>query len=524
MKNKPRRFLLYILIRIIGFLLYPLPLKIGLKVGGFFGKTAYYIIPKERKKAIAHLELAFGKEKTHKEIKDIALNVFSNLGKNAVEWFNFPKIDKAWFENNVTAEGVEHIRQAHAKNKGTIILASHFGNWELMAAYLANIGCGGLMIVRRIYIEGLDRLIVKMRKSKGNDVAYRDESPKKVLKVLKNNGYVGIVADQDVKSVEGVFVDFFGTPAYTPIAPVNLAIRTGAAFVPAFLFREGRRYRFIAEKEIHMDVTQDRERDLLVNTIKWTRVLERYIRRYPDQWVWMHRRWKTRPEGELNAVTSEQMQQIDKAAQERFGIPSITLMENAGKAAADVAMDMLNAEWVNESRKRVAVFCGRGNNGGDGLVISRRLIENGFFVKTYLLCEESRLKGDPAANLKLLKDMKADIDILKDISDLPLIRGLSGYGLIIDAIFGTGIKGRPDELSAGVINAINTSGIKVLSVDVPSGLDATTGECASPCVKADDTVTFGLPKTGFYRLDGPKFTGRVIVKNIGFPDQLLVDT
>ena len=379
---------------------------------------------------------------------------------------------------------------------------------------MAHFGCNGLIIARRIYIEQFNRLIVKMRKEKGNDVIYRDEYPKKILRRLNNNGYVGVLADQDVASVEGVFVDFFGKAAYTPIAPVNLAIKTGAALLPVFLIREGDRFKYIAEKEIDLDITGNRDRDIVVNTARWNKVLERYIRKYPDHWVWMHRRWKTRP----RSVTSHQMQLIDKISQERFKIPSVRLMESAGNAAAAEAMEMLSATKGN-GRKKVAVFCGKGNNGGDGFVVSRILIKNGLDVTTYLLSSEDELKDDPAANFRLLKELDAKIVIIKE--GLASLAGLSNYGLIIDAIFGTGFKGSPAGLTSDLIRLVNESGVEVLSVDVPSGLDATTGECKGECIRASQTVTFGLPKSGFFESDGPKSTGIIITKEIGFPKSLL---
>lgn len=295
MKNRPYRFLLYLAAKALGFIFYPVPLRIGVKIGALSGRIAYHILPKEREKTLAHLGIAFGKEKSEEEIEEIAKNVFSNLGRNAFEWLNFPKLDKVWFDTYITAEGLERLREAEKKKRGIIVLASHFGNWEFLAAYLSHLGCHGAVIVRRIYIEQFNRLFLDMRRRIGNEVIYRDESPKRPLKILKEGGFIGILPDQDTDSVEGVFVDFFGRPAYTPSGPVKFAMKTGAAMLPMFLIREGERFRFVVEKEVEMEISGDRERDILVNTIKWMRVLEKYIRRYPDQWVWMHRRWKTRP-------------------------------------------------------------------------------------------------------------------------------------------------------------------------------------------------------------------------------------
>jgi len=219
----------------------------------------------------------------------------------------------------------------------------------------------------------------------------------------------------------------------------------------------------------------------------------------------------------MKNVTAKEMQAIDRVAQEKFKISGLTLMENAGKACASHAMAMINLK----KEKTISVFCGKGNNGGDGLVISRFLLKRGLDVTTYMLSSEDRLKKNPAVNLRLLKKLKGKVIFVEDKEGLRAIDVLSGCGLIIDAIFGTGFKGRPEGLAADAIKLINASGVKILSVDVPSGLDATTGECPGECVKASETITFGLPKTGFYKGAGPKFTGKITVKNIGFPQSLL---
>ncbi len=212
------------------------------------------------------------------------------------------------------------------------------------------------------------------------------------------------------------------------------------------------------------------------------------------------------------------MQLIDKLAQERFDIPSIKLMENAGDAAAACAIDMLKQA---SGHKKAAVFCGKGNNGGDGFVISRKLIENRIEVDTFTLCVENELKGDAATNFSILKKMGATIISLKDGITAPSLT--KDYILIIDALFGTGFKGKPNDFISSLISSINKSGVQILSVDVPSGLDATSGTSAGECIKADQTITFGLPKTGFYKEDGPRSTGNIVVKNIGFPETLLSD-
>ncbi|NQT07116.1 MAG: lysophospholipid acyltransferase family protein [Candidatus Omnitrophica bacterium] len=296
MKHKPYRTALYVLARIIGTLIYPLPLKAGVRLGALMGKLAFHIVPKERRKTLAHLRMALGRERSEKELRKIAKDLFANMGRNAIEWINYPKFDKEWFSKNIYPENFERVRNAYDRGKGLIVLTGHLGNWELLGSYLSFNNYAGTMIAKKIYIKQFDEFFVRMRKHFKNDILYRGESPKKVLRVLKSGGIIGILPDQDISSIEGIFVDFFGKPAYTPTAPVKFAIKTGAALVPMFALRDGDRFKFLVEKEIVMEITGDKDRDLLVNTIKWMRVFENVIRRYPDQWVWMHRRWKTKPE------------------------------------------------------------------------------------------------------------------------------------------------------------------------------------------------------------------------------------
>lgn len=213
-----------------------------------------------------------------------------------------------------------------------------------------------------------------------------------------------------------------------------------------------------------------------------------------------------------NAVTAEEMQLIDKKAIFEFGIPSIVLMENAGRAAYLEARSMLSSLTPKSVKKKVLILCGKGNNGGDGLVVSRYLANDGIDVSVYMLCEEKRLKKDPLINFNILRNMDINMSCIRGE-----VRDISKHDLIIDAIFGTGFKGNPDEFTSKIINQINQSNVPILSIDVPSGLNATTGSCQGACIKATRTISFGLPKTGFYKENGPSCTGEAIIENIGLP-------
>ncbi|MDP3790633.1 MAG: lysophospholipid acyltransferase family protein [Candidatus Omnitrophota bacterium] len=296
MKYKYRRYYLYYLGRVAAFLVYLLPMSVSSAIAAFFGRCAFFLLPKYRDIAIDNLTHAFGAEKTPRQIKDIAIKVFENLGRNAAELINFPKIKEDNIDRFVSVEGLDTVDGSFARGKGTIILASHFGNWELLGLTFRVKGYPGSTIGRKIYFYKYDNWLNNLRRARDINVIYRDESPRKMLRVLKDNKILGIVADQDVDSVEGVFVNFFGRPAYTPVGPAVLAQATGASLIPTFVIREGNRHRFVVEKPVELINTGNKEADIVTNTQKWSDVVESYIRRYPEQWVWVHKRWKTKKE------------------------------------------------------------------------------------------------------------------------------------------------------------------------------------------------------------------------------------
>ncbi|MBI4436947.1 MAG: NAD(P)H-hydrate epimerase [Candidatus Omnitrophica bacterium] len=219
----------------------------------------------------------------------------------------------------------------------------------------------------------------------------------------------------------------------------------------------------------------------------------------------------------MEPVDAQTMRQIDLKAQETFGIPELLLMENAGRETAQVILEILNGK-----KGTVAFFCGKGNNGGDGFVAARHLFLQGRPVALFFIGEETRLKGSAKINFGILKRFRCPLYTLPQGSLLeetlsrtaPLIMG-------VDALLGIGLKGEVQEPYRSAIECINRLSCPILAVDIPSGLCATTGKVLGCSVKASQTVTFGLPKKGFYVGEGPQRTGKVIVRNIGYPQELL---
>jgi NAD(P)H-hydrate epimerase len=210
-------------------------------------------------------------------------------------------------------------------------------------------------------------------------------------------------------------------------------------------------------------------------------------------------------------VTAKQMKKLDERAIMKFGIPALCLMENAGRAVADEAWAMLG-----KSRKaKVLILCGAGNNGGDGFVAARHLLNKGLKPVVLFSGDVLRMKEPAAVNLEALRRLK--IRLLKATAGV--LTSLARYDLIIDAFYGIGLSSDLQGLCRRVVEAVNASGVPVLAVDIPSGLDATTGKVRGVSVKAKRTVTFACAKKGLLSADGPRHSGKVVVHDIGIPVQ-----
>jgi KDO2-lipid IV(A) lauroyltransferase len=193
---------------------------------------------------------------------------------------------------------MEHLDAALKKGRGVVVLTAHLGNWELLASFLRSNGYDGAVIVKKLYFSKFNKIIMRLRDLYKAQVIYRDESPKKMIKILKEGKILGLLADQDIDSLTGVFVNFFGRPAYTPIAPVKLGMVNSSCIVPVFVIRKpDDTYMVSADSPIEFQEDDDKDLVMKKYTQKWTLVLEKYVRKYPDQWVWVHDRWKTVPDG-----------------------------------------------------------------------------------------------------------------------------------------------------------------------------------------------------------------------------------
>lgn len=305
-KKKPYRFALYLVFRGLSAVIYVLPRSWALALVSGLAGLAFEIVSRQRNKALENLRFAYGQEKSPAEIKRIAKRVFENLAMTGVEMLQFPKLTEAKVAKIVDASEAQKVYdQLLAEGKGLISMTAHIGNWELLAGAFGVKGYRGGVLGRRIYYEPYNRWIVGLRAALKVPTVYRDDSSKEILKFLKRNEIVGLLPDQDMDSMKGIFVPFFGHSAYTTVAPARLSIASGAPMLPNFMIRTDREhYKVVVGEVIRPLEGLSRDEAISRMTLSWMKQFEKVIRQYPEQWAWMHNRWKTREE-DLRAKNKE---------------------------------------------------------------------------------------------------------------------------------------------------------------------------------------------------------------------------
>jgi Kdo2-lipid IVA lauroyltransferase/acyltransferase len=262
-------------------------------------QLVYLLHVRLRRVGMRNLELAFP-EKSIPERKRILRGEFTSLGRQLAEVCQFPKYALENVEQVVVYDGLENFERAFARGKGVLFLTAHFGGWEL-SAFTHSLHSHWLHVVMRpMDNEYLDSLIRSYRTMHGNRVVPKDDFVRGLLGAMKAGEVVGILMDTNMTPPQGIFVDFFGIPACTASGLARIAIRTDAAVVPTFTIWDEamKKYRLRFDPAMELVRTGDLEADIAANTQNFTKVIEDYVKKYPEQWLWVHRRWKTRPEGQ----------------------------------------------------------------------------------------------------------------------------------------------------------------------------------------------------------------------------------
>jgi len=269
----------------------------GLAVGVV--RSLYALLPRLRRTAETNLRIAFPVW-NEAQRKAAIRGMLRNLGWMAAEFARFPKYTKQNIEQVIVLDGHENFLTGQRRGKGVLYLTGHIGAWELSSFAHALYGYPLHYLARPIENRRINALVNRYRCLSGNRPIFKNESARVTLKVLKEAGTIGILADQNTMPQEAVFVDFFGKAASTTTGIARLALHTEAAVVPGYAVWDEQlgKYRLRFEPAVELTRTGDPERDILENTWKFTKVLEEIIRKYPEQWVWIHGRWNTRPSGE----------------------------------------------------------------------------------------------------------------------------------------------------------------------------------------------------------------------------------
>jgi Kdo2-lipid IVA lauroyltransferase/acyltransferase len=276
-----------------------LPRPVARGAGAAVGRAVYGMLPRLRRTGLRNLELALP-DVASEERREILKGVYRSLGWQLAEFCRMERYTRANTANWIRYEGLEHFLEAETRGKGVLILTGHLGAWELSSFYHSLMGHPMGMVIRRLDNRYLDRFVNRIRCLHGNRVLHKDDFARGLITAMRQGETVGILMDTNMTPPAGEFVEFFGRLACTASGLARVALRTGAAVVPGFLLWEPRERQYVLHfgERIETETTGDAEGDIVALTQRCTSVIEAWVRRYPEQWLWIHRRWKTRPAGE----------------------------------------------------------------------------------------------------------------------------------------------------------------------------------------------------------------------------------
>jgi KDO2-lipid IV(A) lauroyltransferase len=276
-----------------------LPRSVARALVGFLTAALYRVLGRLRHTGQRNLELALPEVSASGRSR-ILRSLFRHLGWQLIEFCRMPRYTPENTRDWIRTEGLEHFVAAQTRGKGVLILTGHLGAWELSSFYHSLMGYPMGMVIRRLDNKLLDEYVNHIRCLRGNRVLHKDDFARGLLTAMRAGEAVGILMDTNMTPPQGVFARFFGMEACTAAGLARVALKTGAAVLPGFLVWEARERRYVLHfgPELEFRKTDDAESDILSATQQCNDVLEAWIRRYPDQWLWIHRRWKTRPAGE----------------------------------------------------------------------------------------------------------------------------------------------------------------------------------------------------------------------------------
>ncbi|MDD5173852.1 MAG: ELM1/GtrOC1 family putative glycosyltransferase [Candidatus Omnitrophica bacterium] len=283
-----------ILVRALNIIFHFTPIRADLWIGRSIGRAAFFFNKKRRLIAYANLKAAFAKEKSPRELRAITKDVYVNLVQTFSEIASLTKVNKDYVNRYVEVVHMERIENAAKSGRGTLLLTAHFGDWELSSLVSALKGFPITVLAREQKMKRLNELLNRLRESKGCKVVRKGMSTKNIFKELYGKNMVGILSDQDAGR-KGTFVNFFGRPTSAHIGPFEIAKHTNSIILPNFIVRTGGPFHKLYLEE-YIDVRQSEDKQGLIDGLqRYMSLLEKYVRRYPAQWLWLHKRWKSTP-------------------------------------------------------------------------------------------------------------------------------------------------------------------------------------------------------------------------------------
>ena len=288
-----------------------IPFRAGQALGRALGNMLALVLKRRIKASLNNLRYVFGDSMSGAELIELNGRIVAHFAQMLFEFPHILRLNRTNLDRYVVFDNEDALNQAIKKGRGGFILTGHFGNWELMSAAMAlRFDVEGGVVVRPADFEPADRLLTSLRSRFGTEVIAKKRAMKKLLMAKKENRVVGILLDQNVDWYEGVFVPFLGKAACTNKGLALVALKTGSPVIPAFSVRQpDGRYRIFFEDEVPLLKTGDKIKDIEENTALFTRIIGKYVSRYPDHWFWFHKRWKTRP---CCALTEDHYRRMDE--------------------------------------------------------------------------------------------------------------------------------------------------------------------------------------------------------------------
>jgi KDO2-lipid IV(A) lauroyltransferase len=285
----------WLLVQVFGLL----PRPASRRLGALVGSVAYTILGHLRRTGERNLALAYPAMDSGQR-SGLLRKMYRNLGWQMAEFCQMPRYTRQNSAGFLRCEGLEHYLNAQAAGCGVLIVTGHLGAWELSSFYHSLMGYPMSMVIRRLDNARLDRYVNRIRCLYGNRVLHKDDFARGLIGAMRKGDTVGILMDTNMTPPQGVFVDYFGHQACTASGLARVAVKTGAAVLPGFMVWEEAAKAYVLRfgERLQLADTNDAEADVLRNTQLCTAAIEAWVRRYPDQWLWVHRRWKTRPPGD----------------------------------------------------------------------------------------------------------------------------------------------------------------------------------------------------------------------------------